>query len=182
MLPVVPVAPLAVDEPAVVGVLPPPVTVGSADDPALDTIAAERPVTWTLWPTCLSRSSPPESVHVAAAPLFIALLPPVVDDEPAVVEDPPPVAPEPLAAVLPVVVLVPLAVVPAAPVVLVLDEPLSIRAFVSIYPPDGAFARQPVTLMSFDEPDVVCPVLEVVVDVCALSVAAHANAAATANP
>lgn len=135
MLPVVPVAadvpavvvapPAVVDVPDPVGVL---LAGGLADVPALETIVPARPVTWILWPTCLSRSFPPESIHVAAAPLCMALLPPVGDDPVAVVDVPP------LVVVAPPddVVLAPLAVVAAAPVVLVLAALGSIFAFVSM--------------------------------------------------
>jgi len=111
------------DVPAVVPV--PPVRLEAASHVVL-------PVTCTLWPTCLSRSVPPESIHDIDA--FEAMVPP---DAPAVV--PPAVAP----VVDPVPVAVPPAAdpadVPPAVALVVLPLPVvdipagSTIAFVSMY-------------------------------------------------
>jgi len=122
----VPVAVPAV-EPAVVP------EVAAVVDPVVPELAlalAALPVTWTLWPTCLSRSLPPDSTQVEA--LF---MPPAADGE----DDAVPVVPEvvPLPDVVVLEPVVP-AVVPLLAVVLLPPDAvvelawLSVRAFVSV--------------------------------------------------
>jgi hypothetical protein len=93
------------------------------------------PVTWILCPRCFSRSLPPESIQVV--PGIFAELSPVVPVAPAVVVLPAPPA-----------VVVVLAVVVLLPAVVVLDDPVSMRALVSVYPPFALFERQPVIVTS----------------------------------
>src|SRR3954469_10802217 len=170
----VPVVPAA---PAVVPVAAPAVVVGSGEAAVVPAPAAEAvdvwfidgshvvlPVTWILWPTCLSRSFPPLSIQLIAGALDIdalALVPDVVA---------PAAAP-----------VVPVVVVPDVVVVL-LDAPLSIRALFSMNPLLLSRARQPVIVTSCDLSVVLVRWLAVVVLVCAPSVTAHATAAATPRP
>src|SRR3954470_4049550 len=122
--PVVPVALPAV-EPAVVPEVAVVVDAVPPELAELAELAADRPVTCTLWPTCFSRSLPPDRTHVEA--LFI---PPDADgDEEAV-----PVVPavDPVVPVVPAVVpLVAVVLLPLPDAVVELAS-LSIRAFVSV--------------------------------------------------
>jgi len=136
-----PVAVVPAVEPAVdpVAVEPPAVEVDPADALAL----AALPVTWILWPTCLSRSVPPVNHHVefiadAADPLPDGVVLPAVA-APVV-----PVAVEPAVPVAPAVVVALGSVVVAADAL----PAGSMRAFVSMNPPSLPLARHPVTLTS----------------------------------
>jgi hypothetical protein len=90
-----------------------------------------------LWPTCLSRSLPPESAHVEPA----ALAEPLPAGDVAVV----PLVP----AVVPAVPVAPAVVVALGSVVVADALPAgSMRALFSVKLPSLAFARHPVTLTS----------------------------------
>jgi len=102
----------------------------------------------------LSRSSPPDSVHVDAAAIAFGIDPPAVGAVPLPVVAAPPVVVVPLVPVVaPAVVLVAVVVLVPVLVLVPVDAvvPLiavSIRALFNTYPPPALLARQPVRVRS----------------------------------